>query len=112
MNRFVSTALALGVMLVGGAVLAQDPVPTRVRGSIDWVSGQTLNIIDRGGEKISVTLRPSAMVTDVSQTKITDIKPGSYVGTTAAPQANGELKALKVHIFPEAMRGAGEGHRP
>jgi hypothetical protein len=112
MNRFVSTAVALGVTLVGGAAFAQDPAPTRVRGSIDSVSGQTLNITGREGEKLSVTLRPGAMVTEVSQTKITDIKPGSYVGTTAAPQADGELKALEVHIFPENMRGAGEGHRP
>ena len=41
-----------------------------------------------------------------------DIKPGSFIGSAATPQADGSQKALEVHIFPEAMRGTGEGHRP
>jgi hypothetical protein len=28
------------------------------------------------------------------------------------PQPDGSQKALEVHIFPEQMRGTGEGHRP
>ncbi len=28
------------------------------------------------------------------------------------PQADGTQKAVEIHIFPEAMRGTGEGHRP
>ena len=41
-----------------------------------------------------------------------DIKEGTYLGSAAIPQADGSQKALEVHIFPEQMRGAGEGHRP
>ena len=41
-----------------------------------------------------------------------DIKPGMFVGSTAMPGADGNLTAVEVHIFPEAMRGTGEGHRP
>jgi hypothetical protein len=43
---------------------------------------------------------------------MSDIKPGMFVGATAMPGADDSLKAVEVHIFPEAMRGTGEGHRP
>jgi hypothetical protein len=112
MNKLASAALALGMTLAAGAAFAQEAAPTRVRGTIDSMSGQTLNITGRGGEKFAVTLKLDAKVTEVSQIKITDIKPNSFVGTTAAPQPNGELKAIEVHVFPESMRGMGEGHRP
>jgi hypothetical protein len=44
--------------------------------------------------------------------ELSDITAGSYVGATAVKQADGNLKALEVHIFPETARGTGEGHRP
>jgi len=43
---------------------------------------------------------------------LADIKPNSFVGSTAMPQADGSWKAVEVHIFPEEMRGTGEGDRP
>jgi hypothetical protein len=39
-----------------------------------------------------------------------DIKPGMFVGSTGMMQADGTQKAIEVHIFPESMRGTGEGH--
>ena len=35
-----------------------------------------------------------------------------FVGSSAMPGPDGSLRAVEVHIFPEAMRGTGEGHRP
>ena len=43
---------------------------------------------------------------------LTDVKPGSFVGVAALPGEGNELKAMEVHIFPESMRGTGEGFRP
>ena len=40
------------------------------------------------------------------------VKPGVFVGSTGMPQPDGSQKAIEVHIFPEAMRGNGEGQRP
>ena len=48
----------------------------------------------------------------VEAAQLSDIAAGKYVGTTAVKQADGNLKALEVHIFPESSRGTGEGHRP
>jgi hypothetical protein len=41
-----------------------------------------------------------------------DIKEGTFLGSAAMPQPDGSQRALEVHIFPEEMRGTGEGHRP
>jgi len=41
-----------------------------------------------------------------------DIKDGAFIGSGAMPQPDGSQKAIEVHIFPEQMRGTGEGFRP
>ncbi len=71
-----------------------------------------LHITSRTGEKVIITLTPGAVVTAVLPAKLSDIKPGSYIGTAALPQPDGTLKAVEIHVFPESMRGAGEGFRP
>ena len=91
-------------------VLAQDP-PVRVRGTIDRVEGDTYIVKARGGAELKVTLAEKAMVVALIKASLADIKQGSYVGVSGMPQADGSQKALEVHIFPEAMRGVGDGHR-
>ena len=50
-------------------------------------------------------------VVALTKASLADIKQGSFVGVTGLPQPDGSQKALEVHIFPDAMRGTGEGHR-
>jgi len=90
---------------------AQDQ-PVRVRGTIDRVEGGLYIIKARGGSELKVKLPDNVMVVSLIKASLADIKPGSYVGVSGMPQADGTQKALEVHIFPEAMRGTGEGHRP
>jgi hypothetical protein len=111
MKKLVSTAIALG-LVIAGAASAADGTPTRVRGTIDQVDGQVLHVISRAGEKVTVTMAPGVNISEVSKIDISAIKPNSYIGTAAAPLPNGDLKALEVHVFPESMRGSGDGHRP
>ena len=92
------------------SVLAQD-APLRVRGTIDRVEGDTYIVKARGGAELKVTLAEKAMVVALIKASLADIKQGSYVGVSGMPQADGSQKALEVHIFPEAMRGVGDGHR-
>jgi hypothetical protein len=51
-------------------------------------------------------------IVGVVKASLADIKEGSYLGSAAMPQPDGSQKALEVHIFPDSMRGTGEGHRP
>jgi hypothetical protein len=103
----------MGLLLAGTVPLAmaQEP-PVRVRGTIDRVEGDAYIIKARGGGELKVHLAPNAMVVGIVKVSLADIKQGSYVGVAAMPQADGSQKALEVHIFPEAMRGTGDGHRP
>jgi hypothetical protein len=102
---------ALAVMVAGIATaLAQDTV--RVRGAIERIDGSTYVIKARDGAELKVTLADNPQIAGVVKASLSDIKQGSFVGVTAMPQADGSQSALEVHIFPEAMRGTGEGHYP
>ena len=89
---------------------AQEP-PVRVRGTIDRVEGDIYVVKARGGAELKVKLTADARVVALSKASLADIKQGSYVGVAGMPQADGSQKALEVHIFPESMRGTGDGHR-
>jgi hypothetical protein len=98
------------VLLVASAQ-AQDK-PVRVRGTIEQVDGAVLTVKSRAGETLKVKMANDAKVVALVKASLTDIKPGSYVGSTAMPEEDGTFKAVEVHIFPESMRGTGEGDRP
>jgi hypothetical protein len=66
----------------------------------------------RDGDPVKIKLADNYAVAVVVPTDLASIKPGSFIGTAAMKQADGSLVALEVLVFPEAMRGTGEGHYP
>jgi hypothetical protein len=113
MSRLVLSIIGMvGLLLAlnAPAVNAQDP-PVRVRGTIDRVEGDVYVVKARSGAELKIRLAANAMVVALIKASLADIKQGSYVGVAGMPQADGSQKALEVHIFPEAMRGTGDGHR-
>lgn len=94
------------------AALAQQTPTVRVRGVIVQSAASTLVVDSRAGERLTITLADNARVLALVPMALADIKPGSYVGSAAVPRGDGTWRALEVHVFPEAMRGVGEGHRP
>jgi hypothetical protein len=105
------TAAVTGLAFAGAA-LAQAARPARLRATVDTATATSLNLTTRSGEKVSVALSPETVVVAIVPIKLEDIKPGSFIGSAAMPQADGTQRALEVHVFPESMRGTGEGHRP
>ena len=103
------TLFALGSVL-GSVAYAQDTV--RVRGTIDRVEGPIYVVKSRDGAELKVALAENGIVVAIVKASLADIKPGLFVGSTGMPQPDGSQKAIEVHIFPEAMRGTGEGHYP
>ena len=91
---------------------AQDGTPTRIRGSIEKLDGQTLVVKSREGQELSVMLSNDLNVSAVEKAQLSDIKQGDFIGTAAVPGTDGKLHAQEVLIFPEALRGTGEGYRP
>src|SRR5713101_7698873 len=95
---------------IAASAWAQDTV--RVRGAIERVDGNTIVVKSRDGAELKVVLANNALVVAIVKASMADIKQGSFVGVTGMPQADGSQRAIEVHIFPEAMRGTGEGHYP
>jgi outer membrane lipoprotein SlyB len=110
-QALISTSL-LAALLIASAAWAQNPDVARVRGTIAGVDGQTLDVKGRDGAPIKVRLADDVKVLAVDRKSMADVKQGVFVGITAMPQPDGTQKAVEIHIFPEAMRGTGEGHRP
>ncbi len=110
-------AALTSLALLAGAARAQQPAapapPERhVRGVVGMLAGDRLTLKLPGGRRTTVTLAPDVRVSVASKADLAAIGQGLFVGTTAVAQPDGSLRAVEVHLFPEAMRGAGEGHRP
>jgi hypothetical protein len=102
-----SVIVLLAVTSIGNA---QGTV--RLRGTVDQIEGPIYVVKLRDGTEAKVSLAENALVVAIIKASLSDIKQGSFVGSTGLPQADGSQKAIEVHIFPEAMRGTGEGHYP
>lgn len=105
-------AASLGTGLITEALAQTAPPTLRLRGNIVSVTPTSLVVKDRSGEVVDLLMADKLVVSEVYPIKLEDIKPGSYIGTAAMPQADGTQRAIAVSVFPEAARGTGEGHRP
>ena len=109
-RRALFAALAATAAIVPRAK-AQGAPPARIRGTIASVTGDTLTVA-ANGKDTAVACDPHTRITLIAPARIEDIKPGSFIGTAALPQKDGTLMAMEIQVFPESMRGVGEGHRP
>ena len=109
----IRLAAGLVALLLAGPALAQDAPRVAIRGAIESVAsdGASLQVLTREGEHVTLRLKQPSRINAVVAATLADIKPGSYVGAGAMPGADGVQIAMEVHIFPESMRGAGEGFR-
>ena len=104
--------LALVAAIIAAACSAATAQTMRMRGTIEKADGNVLSLKSSDGAEVKLTLTENAMIVAVVKASMADIKEGTYLGSAAIPQPDGSQRALEVHIFPEQMRGAGEGHRP
>jgi len=105
-------ALAMVAASTICAVAQKAPVPSRVRGEITAVDGDMLTVKSRSGEDVKLHIAADMRVVGITKISLGDIKVGSFIGTTTVPGPDGMPTALEVHVFPESMRGTGEGSRP
>jgi len=104
--------LAAGFIAPAAFAQTPAPAPTGVRGAIISASGDNLVVKTNRGAEQAIKLDKDTRVAAISLANINDIKPGSYIGAAAIPQPDGSQKALEVHVFPPALAGTGDGHRP
>ncbi len=108
----LALAAVLGALGCGNSGAQQPPTSSRVRGAIQSVNGDVLVVKSRDGTNVTMKMTPDVRLAGVTKITMADIKPGSYIGVTSVPDSDGTQKATEVHVFPESMRGAGEGSRP
>jgi hypothetical protein len=111
MPRLLVASLA-AISVLTSVAWAQQPPPTRIRGTIEAVDGPVLGIKTREGTDVKVRMTDNVAVFAVVKTELSEIKEGSYIGVSAMAEPDGTQKAFAVHIFPENQRGAAEGFRP
>ncbi|MBV8492790.1 MAG: hypothetical protein JO162_04850 [Alphaproteobacteria bacterium] len=104
---------ALAIGSASGQAPSPEGTPAPVRGTVEKLDGQTLTVKARNGQTVTVALNPDFTVRAVAKRSLADIKPGDYVATTSIKGTDGQLHAIEVHIFPEAMQArVTEGQRP
>lgn len=108
MKRTILGAAAL--CLIGLAAVAQTAPPTRIRGTIAAANAHSITVATREGPKLDVALNDPLTVMAVKKVRLSTIGKNAYVGIATKTGPGGKPEALEVLVFPEAMRGAGEGH--
>jgi hypothetical protein len=103
------TIAAAGFALIGltSVASAED---VRIRGTIESVDGPVYLVKNRDGAVMKLTVTDNPLYVAIAPATMADVKPGMFVGSTGMTQPDGSQKAIEVHIFPESMRGTGEGH--
>jgi hypothetical protein len=107
-----TACIAASLFLLAAEPPKSQPAQERVRGDVVSVGGSTITLRSRTGEMLTLRLADDARVSLAEKAELDEIHDGSFIGTTAVPQPDGTLRAIEVHVFPDSMRGTGEGHRP
>jgi hypothetical protein len=105
MHKMIWPALAAFsfALICAAPASAQD---VRLRATIEKV----YTVKNRDGTEWKLTVSDPPLFVAIAPATMADIKPGMFVGSAGTMQEDGTQKAIEVHIFPESMRGTGEGH--
>jgi hypothetical protein len=111
----ICTRVALSAFLiaaVSAVAIAQAPAnpPVRIRGTVERIDRTNLTVKANNGQSMNVKLADNYVVMGIAKASLADVATGKFIGTTTVGERDGALVALEVHIFPENMRGTGEGH--
>jgi len=113
-NLFASTllfsALLLNLFMSSLSIAQNTSAPIRLRGVVERVDTDSITFKERRGETLKIAMPPNLNITEVYPIKMMDIQENSFIGTATLTNSSGRLEALEVLVFPEAMRGTGEGH--
>jgi hypothetical protein len=107
MKRLVTLSLAAAVASSATAIAA--PTPVRLRGTITAIGADTLTITTAGGKTEQVAIGADTHYLKVEKSSLAMVDKNSYIGT-ATKTVGTQLIALEVVIFPNSMRGTGDGH--
>jgi hypothetical protein len=105
-------AVFAAVSWSAGGLRAQSTHSVRYRATIDTADAKSIGLTTSAGQLLTMAIAFDTVILAVVPMKLEDIRPGAFIGTAAMPQPDGTQHALEVHVFPENMRGTGEGRTP
>ncbi len=108
-RRFALLAMA-GALMTSSAAFAQPAAPTQVRGQVVSLEGAVLTVKQDSGP-VAITMDGNWTVNVLKNIDISQIKPGSFIGTTNVDKPDGTGTSTEIHVFPPGVR-LGEGHYP
>jgi len=109
MKLLFAGALIALLALPAAAQQAPQGTPTRIRGTVEKLDGQALSVKSREGQQMTIALAPNVTVSYLVKKSLADIKAGDFVATTSTKGTDGKNHSVELRIFPEQMRGLGEG---
>jgi hypothetical protein len=110
MHKMIQRTLAAASLALICAVSSASAQDVRIRGTIERVEGPVYVVKNREGAEVKLTVTDNPLFVAIAPATMADIKQGMFVGSAGTMQPDGTQKAIEVHIFPESMRGTGEGH--
>jgi hypothetical protein len=110
MNRIAANVVVLSLAFSSLALAQTPPATQRIRGDVTSIDGLSLQVKERSGAMLTIKLAENYVVTSVAKVGVESIAANTFVGAASMPQSDGTQSALEVLVFPEAMRGSGEGH--
>jgi hypothetical protein len=105
----IATSLAALLLLAATPALAQ---PAALNGTLEAVEPGAITLRDEAGAAQRLALAPGLLVLRNAPATLADIRPTDYIASAAMRGTDGRLHSVELRIFPEALRGAGEGQRP
>lgn len=100
---------AIGALAWATSSHAQAP-PERIRGNVQSLEGDVLTISTSAQGTVQLMLGERTGINGLEPRTPADLEANAFIGATALPGPGGRWQATEIHIFPESMRGAGEGH--
>jgi len=83
---------------------------TPVRGSVAAVSDTSITVTTATGAQTIHIVAPLHVYTR-TPSDLAHVTPNAFVGITSVAQPDGSQRATEIHVFPEELRGTGEGSR-
>ena len=109
--RHLAALLTISSALVCGSTsLAVTPLE-RLRGTITEVSPHQMTLTTTDGKAITLGLTDQTKYAGLAKSSLDEVQPGDFIGTATKGPPN-FMVALEIVIFPESMRGTGEGQYP
>ncbi len=105
----LATRLA-ALLLLAAPALAQ-PATAPLTGTLAAADAAAITLRDEAGATQRVALAPGLLVLRNAPATLADIRPNDFVASAAMRGTDGKLHSVELRIFPEALRGAGEGQR-